>query len=110
MGRDQRRRATRHRAVTATNDAAACRDAGSSIGTRMRSYILAIAAFSFAAVGFLQPCPGRAQTLQERLTPCLTCHGTNGQSQMPEVPSLGGLPSFYVMAQLYMFRERMRPL
>jgi len=76
----------------------------------MRSYMLAIAAFSFAAVGFLQPCPGRAQTLQERLTPCLTCHGTNGQSQMPEVPSLGGLPSFYVMAQLYMFRERMRPL
>jgi cytochrome c553 len=80
------------------------------IGIQMRSYILAIAAFSFAVIVFLQPSLGRAQTLQERLTPCLTCHGTNGQSQMPEVPSLGGLPSFYVMAQLYMFRERMRPV
>jgi cytochrome c553 len=29
---------------------------------------------------------------------------------MPDVPSLGGLPSFYVMVQLYMFRERMRPV
>ena len=51
-----------------------------------------------------------AQSPPERLAPCLTCHGANGQSQIPEVPSLGAQPAFYVMVQLYMFRERMRPI
>ena len=31
-----------------------------------------------------------------------------GQSEQPEVPSLGAQPAFYVMVQLYMFRERLR--
>ena len=51
-----------------------------------------------------------AQPLSERLAPCLACHGENGRSEVPEVPSLGGQPAFYVMVQLYMFRERMRPV
>ncbi|MEA2938974.1 MAG: hypothetical protein QOC56_2478 [Alphaproteobacteria bacterium] len=50
----------------------------------------------------------QAQSPQERLAPCLACHGANGQSDISEVPSLGGQPSFYLMAQLVMFRERMR--
>ena len=49
-----------------------------------------------------------AASLDEQLAPCLTCHGDNGQSETPEVPSLGGQPAFYVMVQLYMFRERLR--
>ena len=52
--------------------------------------------------------PVAAATLQERLAPCLACHGERGQSTIPEVPSLGAQPAFYVMIQLYMFRERMR--
>ena len=36
------------------------------------------------------------------------CHGEKGQSAIPEVPSLGAQPAFYVTIQLYMFRERMR--
>ena len=52
--------------------------------------------------------PASAQPLQERLAPCLACHGLNGQSEIPDVPSLGGEPAFYLMVQLYMFRERMR--
>jgi cytochrome c553 len=46
--------------------------------------------------------------MPERLAPCLACHGPNGQSDIPDVPSLGGEPAFYLMVQLYMFRERMR--
>ncbi|MEA2988708.1 MAG: hypothetical protein QOG83_1419 [Alphaproteobacteria bacterium] len=68
--------------------------------------IPALAAFFISlAVGLAQ-----AQSPQERLAPCLACHGAgaNGQSDLPEVPSLGGQPSFYLMAQLVMFRERMR--
>jgi cytochrome c553 len=52
--------------------------------------------------------PVAAATLEERLVPCLACHGEQGQSAIPEVPSLGAQPAFYVTIQLYMFRERMR--
>ena len=64
--------------------------------------------------------PARAASLEEgpdgpaptqsrqRLAPCLACHGEKGQSEQPEVPSLGAQPAFYVMVQLYMFRERLR--
>jgi cytochrome c553 len=52
--------------------------------------------------------PVAAATLEERLAPCLACHGEQGQSAIPEVPSLGAQPAFYVMVQLYMFRERLR--
>ena len=52
--------------------------------------------------------PVAAATLEERLAPCLACHGAQGQSAQPEVPSLGAQPAFYVMVQLYMFRERLR--
>src|SRR5215475_1378122 len=49
-----------------------------------------------------------AAPLEERLASCLACHGEQGQSAIPEVPSLGAQPAFYVTIQLYMFRERMR--
>jgi cytochrome c553 len=46
----------------------------------------------------------------EKLAVCLACHGANGQSQTPGVPSLGGQPSKYLVIQLYMFREGIRPI
>ena len=49
-----------------------------------------------------------AEALQGRLAPCLACHGEQGQSTVPEVPSLGGQPVFYLTAQLIMFREKIR--
>lgn len=52
--------------------------------------------------------PASAATLDERLAPCLTCHGDKGQSVLVGVPSLGAQPAFYITTQLYMFRERMR--
>jgi cytochrome c553 len=48
------------------------------------------------------------QTLKEKLPTCLACHGENGQSQTPDVPSLGAQQAFYVTVQLLMFREKMR--
>ena len=44
----------------------------------------------------------------ERLEPCLACHGAEGQSETPEVPSLGAQPSPYSLIQLFMFREGLR--
>jgi len=52
--------------------------------------------------------PADADTIEARLAPCLACHGPNGQSIIPEVPSLGGQPTFYLTIQLLMFREKLR--
>jgi cytochrome c553 len=50
----------------------------------------------------------RAQTFDERLSVCLACHGETGQSETPEVPSLGGQPPLYLLIQLFMFRQVLR--
>ena len=56
-------------------------------------------------------CRMRGQTRsQERMAPCLACHGERGQSDIPEVPSLGAQTSPYVLIQLYLFREKLRRL
>jgi cytochrome c553 len=52
--------------------------------------------------------PARSQSLDARLPTCLACHGENGQSQLPEVPSLGAQPALYSLTQLVMFRDRLR--
>ena len=46
----------------------------------------------------------------EKLEPCFACHGTTGQSETENVPSLGAQPSKYVLIQLFMFREKLRPV
>jgi cytochrome c553 len=61
-----------------------------------------------AVLGCLMVLPATAATLEERLAPCLACHGAQGQSTLPEVPSLGAQPAFYVTIQVFMFREKMR--
>jgi cytochrome c553 len=45
---------------------------------------------------------------EQRLPACLSCHGEDGRSQTPDVPSLGGQPTQYTLIQLFMFRERLR--
>ncbi len=52
--------------------------------------------------------PAWAQTAEQRLPVCLACHGASGASQGSLVPSLGAMPTDYVLTQLYMFREKMR--
>ena len=45
---------------------------------------------------------------EQRLSDCLSCHGEDGRSQTPDVPSLGGQHAPYTLIQLFMFRERLR--
>ena len=68
---------------------------------------LQIAALPIAAFVFLLT-PATAQTIAERLAPCLACHGENGTSTTPDVPSLGAQPAYFMLIQLFMFRERLR--
>ena len=52
--------------------------------------------------------PVRSGSLQERLPICFDCHGQNGQSQRPEVPSLGAQQAMYSLIELVMFRDKLR--
>jgi cytochrome c553 len=46
----------------------------------------------------------------EKLEVCFACHGATGQSETENVPSLGAQPSKYTLIQLFMFREKLRPV
>lgn len=62
-------------------------------------------AFALLGAAIVPACP---QSFQERMAPCLACHGEKGQSENPEVPSLGAQPANYTLIQLYLFREKKR--
>jgi len=66
------------------------------------------AAAPVALAAMVSAGPGVAQPLEERVKLCHACHGPAGQSVLPETPSLGGQPSFFVVAQLFLFREGRR--
>jgi cytochrome c553 len=64
-------------------------------------------AFGLAAVALLA-LPARPQTIAERIGLCGACHGEDGNSRMPNVPSLAGQPAFFVFNQLFLMREGVR--
>jgi cytochrome c553 len=49
-----------------------------------------------------------AETFEERMAPCLACHGEKGQSETENTPSLGAQQAPYALIQLFMFREKLR--
>jgi cytochrome c553 len=67
---------------------------------------------NFIALALLVACVSAApaQSFNERIATCLACHGEKGQSETPDVPSLGGQQPNYLLTQLYIFREKIRPV
>ena len=63
-----------------------------------------IAALMFA----LTATAASAEPIEQRIAPCLACHGENGQSQTENTPSLGGQHAPYALIQIFMFREKLR--
>jgi cytochrome c553 len=63
-----------------------------------------VTALVFALIG----ASASAETIEQRIVPCLACHGENGQSQTENTPSLGGQQAPYALIQLFMFREKLR--
>jgi len=49
-----------------------------------------------------------ALSYEEKLPACLACHGENGISETPEVPSLAGMPADFTLIQLFLFRQGTR--
>lgn len=52
------------------------------------------------------PAPGTAA--EPALEPCLACHGADAPAQPVPTPLLGGQPSFFIITQLFLFREGRR--
>lgn len=52
--------------------------------------------------------PSAAADISGLTATCAACHGEDGHSQMPEIPSIGGQPRFYTLYQLFFFREGRR--
>lgn len=49
-------------------------------------------------------------TPAERIEQCATCHGKSGNSEIALTPSLAGQPEFFLVNQLILFREGVRPI
>ncbi len=47
-------------------------------------------------------------SLADRITQCGGCHGADGNSPLPNIPSLAGQPAFFVLNQLFLMREGVR--
>src|SRR5262245_45098255 len=47
-------------------------------------------------------------SLDQRIAQCTICHGEDGNSRMPNIPSLAGQPEFFTMNQLFLMREGVR--
>ena len=45
---------------------------------------------------------------QERLQLCAACHGEDGNSTNPQIPSIAGQPKLFIETQLVLFREELR--
>lgn len=52
--------------------------------------------------------PAGEPSLEERVAQCAGCHGPDGNSRTPEVPSLAGQPEFFLLDQLVFIREGVR--
>jgi cytochrome c553 len=77
-----------------------------SVWTYRRPLIhgLAAAVF-FAGAAFSQDTP-----LAERIQTCAACHGEDGNSRMENIPSIAGQPAFFIVNQLILMREGVRPV
>jgi len=74
---------------------------------RSRALALAIGAAVFAAAW---TGAAAAETFEERLQVCGSCHGETGTSKMESVPSLAGQPALFLTNQLILMREKLRPV
>ena len=65
-------------------------------------------AFVLLALLVAAPAYFDAQTAEQRLPVCLACHGAQGVSGNEGVPSLGAMPTDFLLIQLYLFCEKQR--
>lgn len=72
--------------------------------TRVRRTLVVALALSGAAVPWATAATDMA-LVREKAAPCFACHGAEGRSATPDVPSLAGQPKQFITTQLVMYRE-----
>jgi len=60
------------------------------------------------AAGLLAAAAALAQPSADRLATCAACHGANGNSPSPAIPSIAGQPRIFIENQLVIMREGLR--
>jgi cytochrome c553 len=65
-------------------------------------------AFALAAAALSSTSAAQDMPIAERIKLCSACHGEDGNSRMPNIPSLAGQPEFFLTNQLFLFREGVR--
>ena len=71
--------------------------------------MLALAAIVSLPASASLAAPGNIPAGQEKAKPCLGCHGQNGVSSIPGIPSLAGQRDMFIQWQLVFFRNGRRP-
>lgn len=73
------------------------------------AFSIMFSGFAFNPIAFAD---GSAEEGQQKATPCVACHGVNGNSANPEWPSLAGQSGPYIIKQLKAYKngERQNPL
>lgn len=66
-------------------------------------------ALAFAACALLLASPAVAAEMPERAGTCADCHGENGVSDEPEIPTIAGASAFFIENQLIIYQEEARP-
>ena len=67
---------------------------------------------ALTGLAFCLLCAGSAlaQSVADRITMCGACHGEDGNSKIENIPSLAGQPDFFLLNQLVLIREGVRPI
>jgi cytochrome c553 len=66
-------------------------------------------AFGLAAVAICGS-GALAQPVAERVKACGACHGDDGNSRTPNIPSIAGQPEFFLLNQMVLVREGVRKI
>src|SRR5215467_6399128 len=75
---------------------------------RWRSLVFELAAAALLIAPFIGSAGAQSVPLAERVKQCGVCHGEDGNSRMPNIPSLAGQPEFFIINQLFLMREGVR--
>lgn len=76
------------------------------LGKYRRPLVLGLAAAAF----WIGDALAQAPPLADRIQICGTCHGEDGNSKMENIPSIAGQPAFFIVNQLILMREKVRPV
>jgi cytochrome c553 len=62
------------------------------------------------SIGLPGPAAGQGRPVAERIASCAVCHGEHGNSRTANLPSLAGQPELFLLTQLVLMRDGVRPI